>query len=77
MSTIKEEIYTKALNLSPIERAELIENLITSFDFPSRKSIDELWGKEAESRIDAFERGEIEAVSARDVFEKIENRKNS
>ena len=77
MSTLKEEIFTKALSLSPIERAELIENLITSFDFPSRKSIDELWGKEAESRIDAFERGEIEAVSASDVFEKIENRKKS
>ncbi len=74
MSVQKEEIFSKALSLSPIERAELIESLITSFDFPSRKVIDELWGKEAESRIDAYERGEIEAVSAKEVFDRIENR---
>ncbi len=74
MSELKEDIFTRALNLSPIERAELIENLMTSFDFPARKSIDELWGKEVESRIDAFERGEIKTISAKDVFDKIENR---
>ena len=36
------------------------------------KTIDELWAQEAESRIDAYERGEITAIPAKKVFEKIE-----
>ena len=34
------------------------------------KEIDELWAKEAESRINAYERGKIKAVSLEKVFEK-------
>jgi putative addiction module component (TIGR02574 family) len=55
-----------------VERAELVENLLTSFEFQSRKKIDALWAKEAENRIDAFERGEMAAIPAKDVFEKIQ-----
>ena len=71
--TVKgEEVLEKALALPPMERAELVENLLASFEFPSRKGKDALWAEEAESRIDAFERGEIAAIPAKDVFEKIE-----
>ncbi|MCH8024749.1 MAG: addiction module protein [Candidatus Marinimicrobia bacterium] len=71
--TVKgEEVLEKALELPPMERAELVENLLASFEFPSRKDKDALWAEEAESRIDAFERGEIAAIPAKDVFEKIE-----
>ena len=36
----------------------------------------ELWAIEAEDRVAAFERGEIEAVSAESVFEEIELQQN-
>lgn len=75
MSKVGEQILAEARKLSPIERAELIENLLTSFDFPSRKIIDDLWAQEVEDRIDAFERGEIATISAEDVFAKIEKQK--
>lgn len=75
MSKVREEILAEALKLPPMERAELIENLLTSFEFPSRKIIDDLWAQEVESRIDAFERGEITAVPAEEVFAKIEKHK--
>lgn len=65
-------ILADALNLSPLERAELVENLLTSFEFQSRERIDALWAKEAENRIDAYERGETAAIPARDVFAEIE-----
>jgi len=55
-----------------VERAELVENLLTSFEFQSRKKIDVLWAKEVEDRIDVFERGEMAAITARDVFAEIE-----
>lgn len=66
------QILVEALKLPPTERAELIENLLSSFEFQPRKSVDALWAKEAEDRIDAFERGEIESKPAADVFARIE-----
>jgi len=50
------QILAEALKLPPVERAELVENLLTSFEFQSRKKIDALWAQEVEDRIDAFER---------------------
>ena len=66
------QILTEALKLPPVERAELVENLLTSFEFRSRKKIDALWAKQVEDRIDAYERGEMAAIPARDVFAEIE-----
>ena len=64
-------ILADALELPPLERAELVENLLSSFEFQSRKGIDALWAQEAEDRIDAFERGEMTAIPAKDVFAEI------
>ncbi len=75
MSRQGKQILAEALNLPPIERAEIIEELLSSFEFPSRRTIDELWAQQAENRIDAYERGEITAIPAKEVFEKIEKRK--
>ena len=71
------KILAEALELTPIERAELIEQLLSSFEFPSRKQIDELWAEEAEDRIDAHERGEITATAAKDVFDNIGRKRPS
>ena len=71
MSENTEKILAEALELPPIERAELIEELLSSFEFPARKSIDELWAKEVEDRIDAYEKGEITTTPAKEVFDKI------
>jgi putative addiction module component (TIGR02574 family) len=69
------QILAEALKLPPVERAELIEGLLTSFDFQSGKTIDALWAQEAEDRIDAFERGEMAAIPAKDVFAEIEKKR--
>jgi putative addiction module component (TIGR02574 family) len=68
----RRQILAEAMKLPPVERAELVENLLTSFEFQSRKRIDALWAEEAEDRIDAFERREMAAIPARDVFGEIE-----
>jgi len=41
----------------------------------SPEEIDALWADEAEDRIDAFERGEMAAIPARDVFGEIEKKR--
>ena len=55
--------------MPPVERAELVEQILSSFDFPSRDAIDALWVKEAEDRIDAYDQGKIKATPASQVFE--------
>jgi putative addiction module component (TIGR02574 family) len=72
MSPQAREILIEALKLSPIERAELVEQILTSFSFPDRKAIDDRWAAEAEDRIEAFERGEIHSKPADEVFGRIE-----
>ena len=66
------QVLAEALKLPPMERAELVANLLTIFEFQSRKKIDALWAAEAEDRIDALERGEMVAIPAREVFGEIE-----
>jgi len=74
MSKRSTEVLEEALLLPPLERAELADRLLSSLDSPSGRSIDELWALEAEDRIDAFERGEIKAVSSREAFQAIKER---
>jgi putative addiction module component (TIGR02574 family) len=64
-----------ALGLRPTERAELIEQLYRSFDFPARAEIDAAWADEAEERIDAHERGAIKSVPAARVFRRVDRMK--
>lgn len=70
-----EQVLTKALALSPIKRAELVEKILSSFEFPSRAKIDTLWAIESENRIEAFERGEIKTTSAQKIFKLIDKQK--
>ena len=74
MSPQSRHILSDALELPPTERAELIEKLLSSFEFPSRKRIDTLWAREAEKRLDALERGKVKTIAAQEVFEKINKR---
>lgn len=74
MTDTRKKILTEVLKLSPIERAELVENVLSSFDLPAKKINEELWAKEAEDRIDAYERGEMKSIPAEKVFKKINNK---
>ena len=64
----------EAKKLPPIERAELIEGLLDSFNLKRRKEVDAAWSKEAESRIDAYDLGLIKAMPISKVFEEIERK---
>ena len=66
---LEQQIFKEALMLAPKNRASLAEQLLASLDQPD-KTLDELWAKEAESRIDAYEAGNITAISAEQVFGK-------
>ena len=72
MTVQTQEVLNQALNLSPVERAELIEQLFASFDFPARDDVDSFWSAEVEDRIDAYDQGQLKAISAGEVFKKID-----
>ena len=73
MTVRAEQVLSEALSLPPSERAQLAEQLFSSLDI-SQQELDRLWAQEADSRIDAYDRGDIKAVSANDVFKKISRR---
>ena len=66
---IPNEILQKALTLKPAGKAELIDKLLSSLDMPD-KELDELWAKEAEDRIEAYDQGKIKAIALEKVHEK-------
>ena len=77
MSPLSEEVLQQALRLSPVERAELVERVLLSFELPDRRRIDQLWASEAEDRIDAHERGQMPSCTAKEVFDEINRQTGS
>lgn len=64
-----DNIFKEALSLSPSEKAQLIDKLISTLDKPD-KEINKLWSKEAEDRINAYDQGKLKVVSLEDVLQK-------
>jgi putative addiction module component (TIGR02574 family) len=69
MTHTANSILSQALELSASERVDFVEKLLFSLDSPDT-NIDAIWAKEADARIEAYDRGEIETVSATEVFDK-------
>jgi putative addiction module component (TIGR02574 family) len=67
--TITDNIFKEALKLTPSEKAQLIDKLISNLDKPD-KEIDELWAREVEDRLDAYDQGRIKAISLERVLQK-------
>lgn len=63
------KILEEAIALQPTERAKLIQQLIFSLDKPD-KELDKLWAEEAESRLAAYQRGELQSISVAEVLAK-------
>ena len=72
MSQQAERVFEQALALPSQDRADLIERLLDSLAHRTDERIDALWAAEAESRIAAFRRGELVAISAEEVFAEID-----
>jgi putative addiction module component (TIGR02574 family) len=53
----------------------LVEQLLATFKSAPDPHIDELWAREAEDRLDAYDRGEIKAVPAEEVFNRIKEQR--
>jgi len=66
-------VLEEALALSPEERAELAERLWSSIESATedQERIDRLWAEEVEARLDAYDRGEMEAIPAEQAIAEV------
>ena len=71
MSAISNQILQQALALPLEERAELIDRLLATFEMPPDPELDRRWANEAHDRLDAYDRGEIQAVNAEEVLDEL------
>ena len=62
------EIEQQAKSLSPDDRARLAEVLLESLQSTPLSEIEAAWNREIEQRIAAYDRGELKAFSAENVF---------
>ncbi|HYN11862.1 MAG TPA: addiction module protein [Burkholderiales bacterium] len=68
MSDTLKELEQQARALTPEERARLAEVLLESLQDPPIAKIKAAWDREIEERVAAYDRGELQAFSAEDVF---------
>ena len=68
MSDALKELERKAKSLTADERAQLAEFLLESIQEPPVAEIEAAWDREIEERAAAYDRGELQTISAEDVF---------
>ena len=61
------ELLEQALTLNVNERTKLIDELFKSIDKPDEE-IDQIWAEEAESRLEAYRKGELKTVPMENIF---------
>jgi putative addiction module component (TIGR02574 family) len=69
MSIETQEILDRALKLPAVDKARLVDEILSSLDKPDA-AIDALWQKEVEDRIKAYNAGNLRAVSLEQVLAK-------
>jgi putative addiction module component (TIGR02574 family) len=68
MSESLAELEQQARALSPDDRARLAEVLLESLQEAPLSEVEAAWNREIEERIAAYDRGDLQAFAAEDVF---------
>ena len=68
MSETLKDIEARVRSLPPEERAALAEILLESLREQPDAEIEQAWEQEVERRVAAYDRGELEVLSAESVF---------
>jgi putative addiction module component (TIGR02574 family) len=64
-----EQAFAEISSMKPLDKLQLIEKILGSLNQPNKK-IEDIWVKEVEERLEAYEKGNITVVSEEDVFQK-------
>lgn len=74
MTQTAKKILEGALSLSPEDRAFVAEEIQSSLESAEDPKIESAWAREADSRIATYERGELKAWAADEVFAELHPR---
>lgn len=72
MSIDAQQLLKTALALPAIDRAALVESLLSSLDHPDAE-VDRIWAEEAERRIAAYEAGQMKSIPVEEVFKELDH----
>jgi len=64
------ELVKRGRELAPEDRERLVDQLLESLNEPAAAELDKAWEAEIERRLGEYERGEVQAVDAEEVFAK-------
>ena len=67
--SIVEDIFLDVSPLKSLDKLQLVEKILMSLN-PIDKKIETIWAKEVEDRLEAYDKGLLSTVSAKDVFSK-------
>ena len=62
------ELAARGKMLPPEERSRLVDELLLSLNEPALADLDASWEQEIERRLNAYDRGEVVALPAEEVF---------
>ena len=74
MANADPSVFDDALSLPSDMRAELAERLVQSLDEPEEIQLTPAWRREIRRRLEAFDKGEMEAIPSEEVFERLRNK---
>ena len=69
MSVSAKKVLDQALELSVQDRTLVVEQLLMSLAVPNQE-LGAVWAAECEARLDAYQRGDIKALSLQEVLAK-------
>jgi len=67
--SVAEEIFMEVSPLKPIDKLQLVDKILASLN-PIHNDIEQIWAKEAEDRLTAYDKGLLSTVNEKDVFSK-------
>ena len=70
MTDTVSELAARGRELSPDDRNRLVDLLLESLAVPPLTGVEAAWGIEIERRLAAYDRSEVQAIDAEEVFAK-------
>jgi putative addiction module component (TIGR02574 family) len=70
MPDVVTELAERGRALAPQDRSRLVGMLLGSLHQPTTGEIEAAWNVEVERRLDEYDRGEVQAIEAEEVFAK-------
>ena len=70
MSDTAADLAVRGKRLPRAERERLVDELLESLNEPAASELDAAWAAEIERRLAAYDRGDVQALSAEEVFAK-------